>query len=90
MRAIAIRAVSDTAATSLPYDFDRWCDHRGRVRLRAAIGELARKPQHIPALLHLVRDCQFAAKQLAEFLDQYVGLLGARLDLSQSEMVAAT
>jgi hypothetical protein len=49
-----------------------------------------RQPRRLPALLRFARDCRFAAQQLADFLDQYLQLLSARLDLSQSEMVAAT
>jgi hypothetical protein len=40
--------------------------------------------------MRFTRDCRLAARQLADFLDDYVLLLSARLDLSQSEMVAAT
>jgi adenosylhomocysteine nucleosidase len=89
VRAVAIRALSDTAGSSLPYDFDRARDDRGRIRLRALLAEVARRPQQIPALLRLARDCRLAAGHLAEFLDRYLELLNIRLDLSQSEMVAA-
>ena len=74
---------------SLPYDFDRTVDDRGRIRLAAVIAALARKPQRLPALLRLARDCRIAACQLAEFLDDYLSLVSVRMDLSQSEMVGA-
>jgi hypothetical protein len=90
VRAAAIRAVSDTASCSLPYDFDRARDARGQIRLSALISQVIRQPRRLPALLRFARDCRFAAQQLADFLDQYLQLLSARLDLSQSEMVAAT
>jgi adenosylhomocysteine nucleosidase len=89
VRAVAVRATSDTSATTLPFDFDRVRDARGRIRLGGLAAELLRQPGKIPDLLRLARDCRKAAQQLAGFLDQYVNLLQARLDLSQSEMVAA-
>jgi hypothetical protein len=64
-------------------------DDRGRIRLGALIAAVARQPHRIPALLRLARDCRVAAQQLADFLDVYLGLLQSRLNLSQSEMVAA-
>jgi len=90
VRAVAVRAISDLAATSLPFDFERMCDARGAIRLRFLLAELVRQPQRLPALLRLARDCRLAAGQLAEFLERYLGLLDAGLDLSKSEMVAAT
>jgi nucleoside phosphorylase len=90
VRAVAIRAVSDSASDTLPYDFERACDPRGQVRLSALVADLIRQPQRLPAMLRFARDCRLASRRLAGFLDQYLSLLGARLDLSQSEMVAAT
>jgi len=90
VRAVAIRSVSDTASCSMPYDFDAARDERGRLRMSALLAQMIRQPQRLPELFRLARDCRFAARQLAEFLDRYLLLLGARLDLSQSEMVAAT
>ena len=90
VRAAALRVVSDTASCSLPYDFDQACDARGQIRMSALVAQIVRQPQRLPALFRLARDCRFAARQLANFLDQYLLLLSARLDLSQSEMVAAT
>jgi len=90
VRAAAIRSVSDTASCSLPYDFDQARDARGQIRLSALVSEVIRQPQRLPALLRFARDCRFAARQLADFLDRYLQLLSTRLDLSQSEMVAAT
>jgi nucleoside phosphorylase len=90
VRAAAIRSVSDPAEYSLPYDFDQARDARGQIRLSALLGQVLRQPQRLPALLSFARDCRLAARQLADFLDQYLQLLSARLDLSQSEMMAAT
>jgi len=90
VRAAAIRCVSDTADSSLPYDFDEARDARGHLRMSVVLGQVLRQPQRLPALLRLARDCRFAARQLADFLDQYLQLLSTRMDISQSEMVAAT
>jgi adenosylhomocysteine nucleosidase len=90
VRAVAARAVSDTAEASLPSGLDRALDTRGQIRVGALVAVMARQPHRIPALLRLARDCRIAAWQLARFLDQYVDLLDSRLDLSQSEMVAVT
>src|SRR5437870_5430434 len=90
VRAAVIRSVSDTASCSLPYDFDQARDARGQIRMGALLRQVIRQPQRLPALLRFARDCRFAARQLADFLDRYLQLLSTRLDLSQSEMVAVT
>jgi hypothetical protein len=90
VRAAAIRSVSDAASYSLPYDFDQARDARGQISLSALASQIIRQPQRLPALLRFARDCRFAGRQLADFLDHYLQLLSVRLDLSQSEMVAAT
>lgn len=90
VRAVTIRATSDAADASLPIDFDRARDERGRIRTSAVLAEVLRQPQCIPALVRLVRDCRLAAGNLADFLDSYLQLLDARLNLSQSEMFATT
>ncbi len=90
VRAIAVRATSDNVAASLPCNFDRALDDRGRICVSAILAAVARRPQRIPGLLRLARDCRIAAQQLAEFMDDYLSLLNVRMDLSQSEMVAAT
>jgi adenosylhomocysteine nucleosidase len=90
VRAVAVRAASDTAQDSLPYGLDRALGPRGQVRVGALAAVMARQPHRIPALLRLARDCRTAAWQLARFLDEYVGLLDSRFDLSQSEAVAVT
>ena len=40
VRAVAVRAVSDTAESSLPFDFDRAIDEQGRIRLGALIARV--------------------------------------------------
>lgn len=90
VRAAAIRSVSDSASYSLPYDFDQARDARGQIKIGALMNQVMHQPQRLPALLRFARDCRFAARELADFLDRYLRLLTARLDLSQSEMLAAT
>lgn len=89
VRAVTIRATSDAANLSLPLDFDRARDARGRIRVSAVLADIARQPQQIPALLRLARDCRFAAGNLAAFLDGYLQLLDTRLNLSESAMFAS-
>ena len=74
---------------TLPYDFDRACDERGRIRIGALAAQVLRHPRHLPGLIRLTKDCRIASQRLAEFLDQYVDLLQARLDVSHSEAFAA-
>jgi adenosylhomocysteine nucleosidase len=88
VRSISIRAVSDTADSSMPYDFDRIRDAQGKLRWSGLFLEVARQPQRIPALLRLGRDCRLAAGRLAEFLDAYFELLGARQNFSERAAVA--
>ena len=88
VRAVCVRAVSDLATSSLPFDFERMLDPFGQIRLRTLLAQLALKPQRIPALARLALDCRHAATQLAEFLDRYLELIEARMDRSASEMVA--
>jgi nucleoside phosphorylase len=89
VRAVAVRATSDTVDTSMPCSFERTLDERGRIRTLAVLAAMARRPQQIPALLRLARDCRIAARHLAAFLDDYLNLLEVRLSFSQSEMVNA-
>jgi nucleoside phosphorylase len=90
VRALAVRAVSDTLETSLPYDFSQIIDERGSVRARQLLAAISRQPQRLPALLRLARDCRQAARQLAPFLDHYVTLVNSRLDAFPSELLATT
>ena len=75
VRAVAVRATSDKVAASLPCDFDRALDERGRICVGAILAAIARRPQRIPGLLRLAHDCRIAAQQLAEFMDDYLSLL---------------
>lgn len=89
VRAVSVRAVSDSASASLPFDFDGMRDERGAIRMRSLLLELLRKPQQLGALLRLARDCRMAGRRLAEFLESYVQVLDAGFDRSESAMAAA-
>jgi nucleoside phosphorylase len=89
VRAVSIRAVSDAASTSLPFDFDGMRDERGAIRMSSLLLELLRKPQHWGALLRLARDCRMAGARLAEFLGRYMEDLDADFDRAEPTMVAA-
>jgi adenosylhomocysteine nucleosidase len=87
--AVAIRAVSDTADFNMPYDFAAACDARGQIRIGKIAGQVLRHPSGLPALFALSRDCRFAARQLAGFLDAYTGTLSERLIPIEPDLVAA-
>ncbi len=88
---VAIRAISDTCETDLPYDFSRVVDSRGHIRPARLLGEIVRWPQGLLALLRLARDSRRAAESLAQFLDVYVGSLALHMDTYELESpVAAT
>src|SRR5580692_2999799 len=64
VRAVTIRATSDAANVSLPFDFDRARDERGRLRMGALAAEVLRQPRHIAGLLRLARDCRLTGRRL--------------------------
>lgn len=72
VRAVLIRAVSDSVDTDLPLDFDRVFDGQGKVSVLNVVGQLAKKPQRIAGLLRLAIDSERAAVALAKFLDAYI------------------
>jgi len=87
--AVAVRAIGDTVDFDMPYDFERARDVRGQIHLGGIITQVLRHPSGLPALLALGRDCRLAARQLADFLDAYTGMLGDRLIPIEPDMVAA-
>lgn len=76
IRAITVRAISDTVDEDMPVDFSRAVDQNGRVLVRQLALQLARHPHRLPALIRFGKNSQRAAERLADFLDQYVGLIG--------------
>jgi len=87
--AVAIRAVSDTADFDLPYDFERARDMRGQIRVASVVSQVLRRPGGLPRLMRLTRDCSFASRRLADFLDAYAGTIADRLIPIEPDAVAA-
>src|ERR1019366_6386162 len=87
--AVAVGAISDTVDFDMPYDFERARDARGQIHLGAIITQALRRPSSLPALFAFGRDCRLAARQLADFLDAYTGMLGDRLIPIEPDLVAA-
>jgi len=72
VRAVVIRAISDSVDHDLPLDFDHVFDGQGRVSIVKVLGQVAKKPQRIAGLLRLAGDSEQAAQALARFLDAYI------------------
>ena len=71
---LAVRAISDTAATSLPVPFDDWFDlHQQRPRHWGLIKYLLRHPACIPPFAKFVRGLGPARRALADFLVRFLG-----------------
>jgi adenosylhomocysteine nucleosidase len=87
--AVAVRAISDTVDFEMPYDFARARDERGQIRIGGIVKQALRRPSGLPALLTLARDCRFASRHLADFLDAYTGTLGERLIPVEPDLVAS-
>ena len=78
VKAVAIRAISDAANETLPFDFSSLLDSRGNViRSKMALA-IARAPHKLPALIRLGRNSRRAASALAAFLDSLVGDLAGQ------------
>ncbi|MGB6199700.1 MAG: hypothetical protein WA871_11580 [Candidatus Acidiferrales bacterium] len=88
--AVAIRAIADTVDFDLPFDFSTARDGAGQIRVSKVLAAVALRPQRIPALLRLARDCRRAASGLAAFLDAYTGCLAERYKSTKSELLATT
>jgi purine-nucleoside phosphorylase len=70
--AVAIRAVSDPLELDMPIDFNRTANRRGGISVLRVLGEVARSPRKMPALVRFGRRSRKAAAELALFLDGYV------------------
>ena len=87
--AVAVRAVSDTVDSDMPYDFESTRNARGEIGLGAIVTQALRRPTGLPALLALGRDYLLAARRLADFLDAYTGTLADRLIPIEPGLVTA-
>jgi adenosylhomocysteine nucleosidase len=72
VRAVAIRAVSDSSESNLPLDFNRVFSERGEVSVARVVGQLVRSPGRLPGLLRLANESERAAYALANFLEAYL------------------
>jgi adenosylhomocysteine nucleosidase len=86
--AVAVRAISDAVDFTFPYDFGAALDGQGQIRISRVLAQALRHPAGFPALLSLARNCRFAARRLADFLDVYVGVMADRLIPIEPDMVA--
>jgi nucleoside phosphorylase len=73
--AIALRAISDTSDEDLPLDFNKVLTDGGRVSTSRVLGQVARGPRSLRALVRLAAQSRVVAESLGRFLDTYVGRL---------------
>ncbi|MGH9746611.1 MAG: hypothetical protein ACRD59_10955 [Candidatus Acidiferrales bacterium] len=86
--AIAIRAISDTADSTLPLDFDRIFNERGAVSIPKVIAQLVSRPAQLGGLMRLAHDSERAASNLAAFLDSFVRSLAAPPQIENAKSAA--
>jgi adenosylhomocysteine nucleosidase len=86
--AVAIRAISDTAKEDLPMDFSRHTAEDGRVAIRGVLGEIARRPQILPALVRFGVRTRRVVDGLAKFLDSLIPSLAVD-SVEKTEKVVA-
>jgi nucleoside phosphorylase len=69
-----VRAISDISDDDLPLDFNELMDANQRLSYARLAWSLVRSPVAIPKLLHLQRNCRFAAERLAQVLIEIANL----------------
>jgi adenosylhomocysteine nucleosidase len=70
-RVIAIRGISDAAEEDLPLNFNRVLNSSGEVSIPRVLGEVAKHPTSVPALIRFGQQSRMAAERLCEFLENY-------------------
>lgn len=88
--ALAVRVVGDACEDDLPLDFSRATGKRGHISVTRLIGQIARRPQRLPALIRLGGESRRACTKLAAFLDSYVETLGDQNQAMYPMMQKAT
>jgi nucleoside phosphorylase len=83
-RVIAIRGISDEADEDLPLDFNRVSTPSGEVSMKRVLGEVAKHPTQIPALIRFGHQSKVAAERLCEFLDKYVERLASGINAKEA------
>jgi len=71
-RSVVVRAISDSAKEDLPINFNLTMSKKHQVSVIKVIGQLAKNPLALPALLRFGRQSRQSAERLAVFLDGYV------------------
>jgi adenosylhomocysteine nucleosidase len=87
-RGVVVRAISDSAKEDLPIDFNRTLSKQQQISIAKVLGELAKNPLALPALVRFGRQSRYAAERLADFLDGYLQRIGSSHP-SRSREVAA-
>lgn len=77
LRAIAIRAISDTHTQTIPLDLASAIDERGQVSIGKVLKMAAGSPGQIADLMRLSRDSKSAADSLFQFLTRLIAGLAA-------------
>lgn len=72
VKAVAVRAISDAANETLPFDFTALLDPRGHVIGSKLALALARAPHKLPSLIRLGLNSRRASRALAVFIDSFV------------------
>lgn len=88
--AIAVRSVSDVVDDDLPMDFSRHIAENGQVNTGRVLGEMARRPQVIPAMVRFGVQTRQAAGGLREFLDAFIAKLADEPQKTLKNQLAVT
>jgi len=67
-----IRAISDSATEDLPINFNLTLSEHKEVSLSKVLGQLAKNPMALPALIRFGKQSKRAGALLAEFLESYL------------------
>jgi adenosylhomocysteine nucleosidase len=81
---LIVRAVSDLVDEDLPIDFNRCRTRSGRVSTTRVVIAAAARPGAIRGLRELERRARLCAGRLAEFVEQFAGLVEVKLGESWS------
>jgi nucleoside phosphorylase len=88
-RGVVVRAISDSAKEDLPINFNLTLSKRHEVIVLKVIGELAKNPRALPALLRFGKQSRHAAQRLADFLDGYVQTISGNGQIARSREAGA-
>jgi hypothetical protein len=86
--AVAIRSISDSAFTEIPYDFGSTVNSKGDIQILRLGAQIARKPQNLAAAVRLGKASRRAARHLAEHLDHFAESWAAQNRASEKPTLA--